>query len=219
MFFDTRIDLREGADGAGNGAGRDFLARGDEALAAAGKFRVSLRQLETERGWLGVNTVRAADGRRHLVFEGAALERGEQRVEIGQQNIGGTHQLDVEAGIEHVRRRHARMHVARLGSDDFGHVGQEGDDVVFDFRFDGVDAGDVELGVLALGPDGLGSFFRDDAELSHSVGGMRLDLEPDAEFGFGRPDRHHVGTGITRNHAASPRANAPACRIASMFAL
>jgi hypothetical protein len=35
MFFDARIDLREGADGAGDGAGRDFLARGDEALAVA----------------------------------------------------------------------------------------------------------------------------------------------------------------------------------------
>jgi hypothetical protein len=30
-----RIDIGEGADGAGDGAGGDFLARGDQALAGA----------------------------------------------------------------------------------------------------------------------------------------------------------------------------------------
>jgi hypothetical protein len=34
MGFDARIDLRESADRAGNGASGDLLARGNEALAA-----------------------------------------------------------------------------------------------------------------------------------------------------------------------------------------
>ncbi len=47
------------------------------------------------------------------------------------------------------------MHEAGLiGADDFGQMGQEGDDVVLGDGLDLVDAGDVELGVLGF-PDGL----------------------------------------------------------------
>ena len=42
------------------------------------------------------------------------------------------------------------MHVARFRPDDLRHVREEGDDVVFDFRFDGVNAGDVKFGGVAL---------------------------------------------------------------------
>ena len=132
MRFDARIDLREGADRAGNGAGRDLLARGDEPLARAREFGIGVGELEAERGRLGMDAVRAADGRRHLVLEGAALERGEQRVDVGDQDVGGAHELHVEAGVEHVRRGHAGMHEARLRPDDFGDMRQEGDDVVLD---------------------------------------------------------------------------------------
>jgi len=166
------------------------------------------------------DAVRAADRRRQFVLEGAALERGEQGVSVGNQNIGGAHQLHVEAGIEHVRRSHAGMHEARLRPDDFGKMRQEGDDVVLDLGLDGVDAGDVELGGLSLGPDFLGGFLRDDAELGHAICRMRLDLEPDAEARFRRPDRDHLGAGIAGDgHAASPRASAAALRIAAILAL
>ena len=39
MCFDARVDLREGADRAGDGAGRDLLARGDEAFAWRARTR------------------------------------------------------------------------------------------------------------------------------------------------------------------------------------
>ncbi len=39
MRFDARIDLRKGADGAGDGAGRDFLARRDQAPLGAPGYR------------------------------------------------------------------------------------------------------------------------------------------------------------------------------------
>ena len=35
VFFDARVDIGEGANGAGDGAGRDFFARRDQALLAA----------------------------------------------------------------------------------------------------------------------------------------------------------------------------------------
>ena len=145
VLFDARIDLRERADRAGDRAGRDLLARGDEARARARKLGIGLRELQPERGRLGVDAVRAADGRRHLVLERAALERREQRVDVGDQDVGGAHELHVEAGVEHVGRRHARVHEARLRPDDLGEMRQEGDDVVLDLALDRVDARDVEL--------------------------------------------------------------------------
>ena len=111
------------------------------------------------------------------------------------------------------------MHEARLGADDFRQMRQEGDNVVLDLGLDGVDAGDVELGGPALVPDLLGGLLRDDAEFGHGVGRVRLDLEPDAEFRFRRPDRDHLGAGVTGDHAASPRASAAALRIAAILAL
>ena len=86
-------------------------------------------------------------------------------------------------------------------------------------RLDRVDARDVEFGGFAFFPDFLRRLLRDDAEFGHGVGGVRLDLEPDAELRLRRPDRGHVGAGIARDHAASPRASAAALRIAAMLAL
>ncbi len=207
ICFDARIDLREGADRAGDGAGRDFLARGDEPVAVAREFGIGLASLRPKVVGSAWMPCERPIGRRHLVLEGAALERGEQRVDVGDENVGGARELHVEAGVEHVRRGHALMHEARLRPDDLGQMGQEGDDVVLDLALDRVDARDVEGGVLALGPDRFGGVLRDDAELGHGVGGMRLDLEPDAEAGLRRPDRGHLGAGVAGDHqAASPRA-------------
>ena len=72
------------------------------------------------------------------------------------EQVGGAHELHGEAGVEHVGRRHALVHEARLRADDLGEVGEEGDDVVLDLALDRVDARDVERGVLALVPDRLG---------------------------------------------------------------
>ena len=112
------------------------------------------------------------------------------------------------------------MHEARFWPDDFRQMRQEGDDVVFDFGLDGVDAGNVELGGFAFFPDFLGGVFRNDAELGHGLGCVRLNLKPYAEFCFRRPDRHHIRAGIAGDgHAASPRASAAALRIAAMLLL
>ena len=56
---------------------------------------------------------------------------------------------------------------------------------------------DVEVGVAALVPDLLGRRFRDDAELGHGVGGMRLDLEPDAKARLRLPDRRPCRAGCS----------------------
>ena len=79
--------------------------------------------------------------------------------------------------------------------------------------------GDIELGGVALGPDCLGRIHRDHAELGHGIGGMRLDLEPDAVARLGIPDRYHLWPAVARDHyAASPRAIAAVPRSAAMLA-
>ena len=86
-----------------------------------------------------------------------------------------------------------------LGADMLGQVRQEGDHVVLGDGLDLVDAGDVEFDVLRL-PHGLGILARDHAQVGLGVAGMGLDLVPDAELGFGRPDGHHLGAGIAGDH-------------------
>ena len=81
--FDRRIEMREGADGAGD------LADADESRARAAtrsmsrvELRVPQRQLQAEGHRLGMHAVRAADHRRAAMLERARLDRRLQRVEI-----------------------------------------------------------------------------------------------------------------------------------------
>ena len=103
MGFHARINLRERADRSGNGTCRDVLARRNEPFARTGKFRIGVSELEAKGGRLGVNAVRTTDGRRELVFKRSTFQRREQVIDIGDQEVGGAHQLHIEAGIEHIR--------------------------------------------------------------------------------------------------------------------
>ena len=132
--------------------------------------------------------------------KGAPLERGQKSVHVGDQEIGGAGQLDVEAGIEHVGRGHALVHEARFGTHDLREMGQEGDHVMLGHRLDLVDARHVEDGILSLFPDLRRRRLGDYAELRQAVGGMGLDLEPDAEAGLRFPDGSHFGAGIAGDH-------------------
>ena len=101
------------------GAGRDLRARRDEAGAVAREARrsapASFRPKVVGSAWMP--WLRPMIGGR-LVLVGAALERGEQRVEIGEQDVARPRELHREAGVEHVRRGHALMQEARLRPDD-----------------------------------------------------------------------------------------------------
>src|SRR4051812_716938 len=100
MRLDAWIDLREGADRARDRAGRNLLASRDQPLPGTRKLPIGLRELEPKRHRLGMDTVRAADGRRQLVLEGAALERFEQLLNIRDQDVSRAGELHVEAGVE-----------------------------------------------------------------------------------------------------------------------
>ncbi len=75
-----------------------------------------------------------------LCSKARVFSAAEHLVDIGDQQVGGAGELHVEAGVEHVGGGHALVDEARLGADDLGQVGQEGDDVVLDLALDLVDA-------------------------------------------------------------------------------
>ena len=95
-----------------------------------------------------------APAHRHRVFvlNCAPLERREQRIEISKQDIGSARKLDGKARIEHVRRGHALMHIARLRSGMLSNARQKGDNVVFHFALDLVDARYIKRPALAQSP-------------------------------------------------------------------
>lgn len=89
------------------------------------------------------------------------------------------------------------MHEAALFADEFGDGSQEGDDVVFDFGFDFVDAGDVKIAFFA---QGLCGAFGDDAEIGHFLKREGFNLQPDAEFVLLFEYIRHFGAGVAWNH-------------------
>ena len=156
----------------------------------ARELGVGLCQLEPERRRLGMNPVAAADAQSVLVLSCTAFENGEQGIEVGQENIGGSRQLNREARVEHIGRGKPLMHEARLRSDVLGDVGEEGDDVVFHVALDGVDALDLETSALG---DGGCNASRNRAKRLLRFAGVALDVEPDAKARLRRPDGRHVG--------------------------
>ena len=102
MRFHARVDVGEGADRAGNGAGGNFGFCRHKAGAAAGKFSIGLRQLEAKCHRLSVDAMAAANGWCHFVLDGAAFQGGEQGVHIGDQQVCRAGHLNRQAGVEHV---------------------------------------------------------------------------------------------------------------------
>ncbi len=196
-----RIDIGEGADRAGDRAGRDVVARRDQPRPGAVELGISESELEPERHRLGMDAVAAADRRRQFVLVGTALEHRHQRLEILDEDLAGLLQLDRQAGVEHVRAGQALMEEARFGADLLGGPGQEGDDVMLHHRFDRIDARDVDgrLCRPIFAHPGR-RFLGNRTELRHRVERVRLDLEPDAISVFRLPDRRHPGPRVAGNH-------------------
>src|SRR5688500_7958490 len=104
------------------------------------------------------------------------------------------------------------MHEARLGADDLGEVGQEGDNVVLDLALDGIDPRDVERRAAALLPELGRRLPWDDAQLRHRVESVRLDFEPDSELRLRRPDAGHLRTAVARDQSLLPLVRARGAR-------
>ena len=151
-----------------------------------------------------MDAVGAADRGGKLVLEGAPSDGAEKFVYIADQDVGGAHQLHIEAGVEHIRGGHPLMHEARLRPDDLAEMGEKGNDVVLDLALDRIDPRRVEGCVLTFLPDLLCRALRNDPELGHGVRGMRFDLEPDAIARARIPDRRQLRSRVAGNHQVTP---------------
>ena len=105
--------------------------------------------------------MRTADRRGEFVLPGAFFERGQQRIDVGDEQIGRAYELNVKARIQDVRGRHTLVDEPRLRSHDLGKVSEKSNDVVLDLAFDCVDARDIEFGRFAFFPDRFCGVFRD----------------------------------------------------------
>ena len=169
-----------------------------------GELGVEARELEAEGGGLGVDAVAAADRGRQLVLERLALQGGQQRVELRQDQVRGAAELDRQRGVEQVGGGQAEMEEPRLLAGHFLDVGEKSDHVVPRDRLDLLHPRRVDqplAGGLDLDRQPVDGLWRDGADLGHGFGGGQLDVEPDAQSRLGRPDRRHLGPAVARDHA------------------
>ena len=150
-----------------------------------------------------MHAMRAPDAQGVLVLVRASSQGLEQAVEIAEQQVGGGGQLQGKRGVEQVRGGHAEVQIARIGPDHLFDVREERDHVVPGLCLDLRDP----LRVDQRHPVSLGGgahlrrdVARDLADRRHRLQGAELDLEPQAQAMLRRPDRGHLGAGITRNH-------------------
>src|SRR5207302_693072 len=73
IFLHPRVDVGEGADGAGDRAGGDLELRHGQPLPGADELGVVAGELQAEGGGLGVDAVAAPDCGRVAVLVGARL--------------------------------------------------------------------------------------------------------------------------------------------------
>ena len=149
-----------------------------------------------------MNAVAAPDGGGVFMLHRAAIDRGQQRVDVGQQDVGGLRQLHAQRRVEHVRAGHALVHEACLGADLLGDPVEKRDNVVLGHGLDRVDGGHVDGRVRRPPiPERLGARSGHNAQFAELLCGVGLDLEPDLVAGFGFPDRGHRRAGVTGYHA------------------
>jgi hypothetical protein len=94
MSLHGRVNVGEGAYRAGNGAGRNFCPRCNQSRLATIEFGKSLSHLEAKRRWLGVDAMAAANAYREFVLHGTAPKYGQKSIDIFDQKVGGSCQLD-----------------------------------------------------------------------------------------------------------------------------
>ena len=195
--LDRRIDIGEGANSAGDRAGRHLVDRLRQPVVTAMDQRVVTGELQAECRRLGVNGVAAPDGRHVLELMRPGLQRGEQALGTGEQQGPGFLELHGEGGVEHVGGGHTLMHEPAVLADEARQPGQERNDVVLHFSFDLIDGGDVDIArlhALAHLPDRFGRALGHRTEVGLCLSRMGLDQVPDAELVCRFPDGNHVGS-------------------------
>lgn len=201
VFFHIGIDIRIGADRAGELADAHVFSGVLHAVNVAERLRVPQEKLQAEGGRLGVHAVGAADGGGVLEFHSPPLQHVRQLLQVVQNDVRRLRQLHAEARVLHVRGGEPHVDVLRFVPYVFAHAGQEGDDVVIDLRVDLMDAVHIEIGLRL---DDFHRFLRDAAQLGIRFARGDLHIEHGLPFISFIPDLFHHRTRISRYHTISP---------------
>ena len=89
------------------------------------------------------------------------------------------------------------MDKTRILANIFSKIRQKGDDIMFGFALDIINAFDIKGTTL---PDCGRGIAWNYAEFCLRITSMRLNFKPDLKFAFLRPNCGHLRPGITRNH-------------------
>ena len=150
-----------------------------------------------------MNAVAAPDPHIVFVLIGAAFQRRQHPVHPHQQKVRRPHQLHVQRGVQHIRRRHPLMHKPRvIRPDMLRQMGKERDHIMLRHRLNLINPRHIK-GHIPRPPNRRRIRRRDHAERRLRIAGMRLNLKPDAKLRLGRPQGHHLGAGIAGNHGAA----------------
>ncbi len=130
-----------------------------------------------------MDAVCAADDGGVLELKSATLESLGDRDDAGANEGGGFFDLECLSGIDDVCGSEAVVEPpGMLGVGDvLGYRRSEGDDVMLDLGFDGIDTVDGEVTAVA---DGVGGGLRHDPKFGQGLGGGSFNLEPAAIFVF-----------------------------------
>ncbi len=196
-----RLDLRVAvcirANGSGQLAHPDAFEGGGEPLLLAAQLGRPAQQLQPERGRLGVDAVRAADGRRVTVLLCPSDDGSLEGRDPGREQLAGIPELEGERRVHYVRRRQPIVEPAGRLSHLLGDRLGEGEDVVVRAVLDLEDARDVDPRVLGDGGNGR---FRHHAQLGPCLHRGNLYVQPPLEPALVRPDGAHGGSGISGDH-------------------
>ena len=134
--LDRGADVGVRADGAGDRADADALARAGQALGVAPQLGEPAGGLEPKGDRLGVDAVAAADHRRVAMLERQPADDLDEPRQLGLDDARRVAQHDRGGGVEHVGAGQAVMEPAALRPEPLGDRAQEGDDVVLRLPLD-----------------------------------------------------------------------------------
>ena len=145
-----------------------------------------------------MNAMAAANGGGALVFMRPFFQASKQTIKSGQHQISGPGQLNGQGCVQNVRRCHTLMHKPRILANMFGKVGQKGNNIMFGFALNFVNA--INFKGAAL-PNCGGRFGRNNTKFCLRVTRMGFNFKPNLELAFLRPNGGHFRPGIPRDHA------------------